>query len=126
MVAPHGTAYRLGGDEFCALWNLSDAGHASITTMEAADALSESGGAFSIDCSYGSALLPSETTDPVAALRLADRRMYARKGRSRASAGQQSVDVLLRALRSHRGRLRWLRRDSCQRRARKFARGRGR
>jgi putative nucleotidyltransferase with HDIG domain len=66
--------------------------------MEAVAALSEHGEAFSIACSYGSALLPNETSDSVEALRMADRRMYARKGIGRASAGRQSSDVLLRAL----------------------------
>ncbi len=98
LVAGHGTAYRMGGDEFCALWNLSDLGQASATTMAAVGALSEHGDAFSIGCSYGSVLLPNETSDVTEALRTADRRMYIRKGIGRASAGQQSSDVLLTAL----------------------------
>ena len=98
LMAGRGTAYRMGGDEFCALWNLSDVGQASATTMEAVGALSEHGDAFSIGCSYGSVLLPNETTDITDALRTADRRMYVRKGIGRASAGQQSSDVLLSAL----------------------------
>jgi HD-GYP domain-containing protein (c-di-GMP phosphodiesterase class II) len=88
----------MGGDEFCALWNLSDVGQASATTMQAVEALSEHGDAFSIGCSYGSVLLPNETTDITEALRTADRRMYVRKGIGRVSAGQQSSDVLLSAL----------------------------
>ena len=98
LMAGRGTAYRMGGDEFCALWNLSDVGQASATTMEAVEALSEHGDAFSIGCSYGSVLLPNETSDITEALRTADRRMYVRKGIGRASAGQQSSDVLLSAL----------------------------
>ena len=98
LMAGRGTAYRMGGDEFCALWNLSDVGHASATTMEAVEALSEHGDAFTIGCSYGSVLLPNETSDITEALRTADRRMYVRKGIGRASAGQQSSDVLLSAL----------------------------
>jgi len=98
LMAGRGTAYRMGGDEFCALWNLSDVGQASATTMEAVEALSEHGDAFSIGCSYGSVLLPNETTDITEALRTADRRMYVRKGIGRVSAGQQSSDVLLSAL----------------------------
>ncbi len=88
----------MGGDEFCALWKRSDADQAQVTTMEAVAALSEHGEAFSIGCSYGFVLLPNETTDPTDALRIADRRMYIGKGSGRASAGQQSSDVLLRAL----------------------------
>jgi diguanylate cyclase (GGDEF)-like protein len=97
LMVGHGTAYRMGGDEFCALWNLSRVDQASVRTLEAAEALSQEGEAFSIRCSYGSVLMPTETTDPAQALALADRRMYARKG-DRTSAGRQSSDVLLRAL----------------------------
>ena len=98
LMAGRGTAYRMGGDEFCALWNLTDVGRASATTMEAVEALSEHGDAFSIGCSYGSVLMPNETSDITEALRTADRRMYVRKGIGNASAGQQSSDVLLSAL----------------------------
>ena len=42
--------------------------------------------------------MPNETSDTTEALRTADRRMYVRKGIGRASAGQQSSDVLLSAL----------------------------
>jgi two-component system cell cycle response regulator len=98
LLDGRGSAYRMGGDEFCALWNLTDPGGASVSVMEAVDALSEQGEAFAIGCSYGSVLLPNETSDPTDALRMADRRMYIRKGSGRASAGRQSSDVLLRAL----------------------------
>jgi two-component system cell cycle response regulator len=99
LLAEHGTAYRMGGDEFCALWNLSEDDSTWDTTVEAvASALSEHGEAFSIGCSHGSVLLPNETTNPIDALRIADRRMYIGKGSGRASAGRQSSDVLLRAL----------------------------
>jgi two-component system cell cycle response regulator len=97
LVAGRGTAYRMGGDEFCSLWTHSDADQ-SVTTVEALAALSEHGEAFSIGCSYGSVLLPIETTEPTDALRIADRRMYIRKRSGRASAGQQSADVLQRTL----------------------------
>jgi two-component system cell cycle response regulator len=98
VVNGRGVAYRTGGDEFCALWNRSGPGQASIITMEAVAALSERGQAFTIGCSYGSVLLPNEATDPIEAERIADARMYIRKGGGRASAGRQSSDVLLRAL----------------------------
>jgi diguanylate cyclase (GGDEF)-like protein len=98
VLEDHGTAYRMGGDEFCALWHLSDAGEASVAVTDSVAALSDRGEGFEIGCSYGSVLLPNETTDPTDALRLADRRMYVRKRGGRASAGRQSSDVLLRAL----------------------------
>ena len=90
LLAGRGTAYRMGGDEFCALWNLADVGRASATTMEAVAALSEHGEAFSIGCSYGSVLLPNETSDITEALRIADRRMYVRKSSGHASAGRRA------------------------------------
>ena len=95
-----GTAYRMGGDEFCTLWVCPDADEASIITMEATavEALSEHGEAFSIRSSYGSVRLPQETTDAEGALRAADRRMYIQKRSGRASAGRQSADVLQRTL----------------------------
>ncbi len=98
LMGAHGTAYRLGDDEFCAVWTLSHHDRASPTPADAAAALSESGGAFSIDCCYGSALLPNDTTDPSAAVQIADRRMYIHKRSMRTSAGQRSSEVLLRAL----------------------------
>jgi two-component system, cell cycle response regulator len=47
-------------------------------------------------------LLPEEADTPTLALQLADRRMYARKGGRRMSAGRQSRDVLLRTLSERR------------------------
>ncbi|MGO9974973.1 MAG: HD domain-containing phosphohydrolase [Solirubrobacteraceae bacterium] len=91
-----GTAYRMGGDEFCALIDaVDDPFRASV---QAADELSEQGDGFSIGCSYGSILLPSEAQDIKNALRIADERMYAHKRSGRLSASRQSKDVLLRAL----------------------------
>jgi len=98
VVEGHGFAYRTGGDEFCALWNRSENGQASVIAIDAVKALSERGEGFTIGCSYGSVLLPNETTDPIEAERIADARMYARKDSGRTSAGRQSTDVLLRAL----------------------------
>jgi diguanylate cyclase (GGDEF)-like protein len=98
LLAGRGTAYRMGGDEFCGLWVLPTNGEGSLTAGQAAAALSEHGDAFSIGCSFGSVLLPTEATDPAEALRTADRRMYSRKAAGRVSAGRQSSDVLLRTL----------------------------
>ena len=92
-----GTAYRMGGDEFCVLAKI-DGGRPDMILEAASDALSETGTAFNITASYGSVLLPTETADVSEALRRADQRMYARKGAGRASAGRQSTDVLLRML----------------------------
>ncbi len=62
-------------------------------------ALSESGEAFNVTCSYGLVFLPEETGDMSEALQLADKRMYAQKNGGRSSAGRQSANVLLSALR---------------------------
>ena len=96
-VSAVGRAYRMGGDEFCVLATIDD-GRPDMILRAAAQALSESGTAFSITSSYGSVLLPTETRDVSEALRLADQRMYANKGASRTSAGRQSTDVLVRML----------------------------
>jgi diguanylate cyclase (GGDEF)-like protein len=96
-VAGSGRAYRMGGDEFCALLR-PDGVTAAVAAADAAAALSERGEGFDIGSSHGQVVLPAETDDPAEALRLADQRMYAQKHRGRASAGSQSRDVLLRAL----------------------------
>jgi diguanylate cyclase (GGDEF)-like protein len=92
----HGTAYRMGGDEFCTLARVTPAQADTLVTM-AANALSESGEAFSISCSYGLASLPREASTAAEALRLADDRMYEHKD-SRVSPSRQTTDVLLRVL----------------------------
>lgn len=94
-----GTAYRMGGDEFCLLAQVD--GNEEEIVMDATIALSDAGGAFEISCSYGSVLMPTETSVATEALRLADQRMYGRKA-AYASASRQSTDVLLQVL-SERG-----------------------
>ncbi len=90
------TAYRMGGDEFCAL-SVLEADGAELAALAAA-ALCESGDGFEISSSYGIVSLPQEAATTSAALRLADSRMYAQKQQRRSSAGSQSRDVLMRAL----------------------------
>ena len=92
-----GTAYRMGGDEFCALIDPPDDRY-EVDAEAAAAALSEHGEGFAIGCSFGSITLPTEAQSAEEALRIADQRMYAQKRRGRASASRQSKDVLLRAL----------------------------
>jgi diguanylate cyclase (GGDEF)-like protein len=101
FAAPHGTAYRLGGDEFCLLAGCTAAAVDGLVAGATA-ALSERGDGFVVTASQGSVLLPSEASSRETALQLADRRMYANKSRERASAGSQSRDVLLTALRERR------------------------
>jgi diguanylate cyclase (GGDEF)-like protein len=94
-VAPAGTAYRLGGDEFCVL---APAGEAEAIRRAAPAALAERGEGFDVTASHGSVLLPAEADDASEALQMADERMYARKHGRRANAVSQSKDVLLRVL----------------------------
>jgi len=96
-VASHGSAYRIGGDEFCVLID-RDLVEGAAVLAAAATALGERGDGFSITCSYGKVMLPSEARDAEHALQLADQRMYQHKNGGRVSAGRQSSDVLLRAL----------------------------
>jgi two-component system, cell cycle response regulator len=96
-VESYGSAYRLGGDEFCVLLDadpdLLDARFAAI-----AEALSETGEEFSIRASYGVALLPHETHNPDQALQLADERMYASKRGLTTGVREQARDVLMRSI----------------------------
>jgi two-component system cell cycle response regulator len=96
----HGIAgtYRMGGDEFCVLASVAG-GDAGMVAAAGADALSETGEGFTIGCSYGIALGPSEVSSAEEALRLADKRMYERKALRRgASTTRQATDVLLQVL----------------------------
>jgi diguanylate cyclase (GGDEF)-like protein len=92
-----GSAYRLGGDEFCVLARVEE-GRSSPVVAAASQALTEHGGGFHITASYGAILLPEESQDVVEAMQLVDQRMYAQKTSGRRSPDRQSRDVLLRAL----------------------------
>jgi diguanylate cyclase (GGDEF)-like protein len=96
------TAYRLGGDEFCVL--APGAPRAELDPLLSAwtRCLGEEGEGFSITASSGAALIPEEAGDVSGALRLCDRRMYARKNSRRATAAAQTRDVLLATLAAHR------------------------
>jgi diguanylate cyclase (GGDEF)-like protein len=95
-AAPVGSAYRMGGDEFCVLVPAgSEAGEKAVQL--AADALTEEGEGFAIGCSYGTSYLPVEADSAPDALLLADQRMYENKA-GRSSASRQSTDVLVKVL----------------------------
>jgi two-component system cell cycle response regulator len=100
-VGSSGHAYRLGGDEFCALVRPDRDGVEPLLAACSA-ALTERGEGFEVSSSSGCVVLPEEASTPTQALQLADRRMYARKGGRRMSAGRQSRDVLLRTLSERR------------------------
>jgi two-component system, cell cycle response regulator len=93
-----GRAYRLGGDEFCALVSRSPLSADEIGRL-GAGALSERGPGFAILASAGAVTLPAEATDVASALHEADRRMYAAMhSRSSTSVAAQMRDVLLAAI----------------------------
>ena len=90
------TAYRMGGDEFCVLAReVEDDGAELLNSATAA--LSEKGERWNVGCSAGVVWLPAEASNASDALGVADVRMYAKKS-SRASAGRQATDALLRVL----------------------------
>ncbi|MFI5005637.1 MAG: GGDEF domain-containing protein, partial [Solirubrobacterales bacterium] len=97
VVAPHGTAYRMGGDEFCVLLR-DPPKHIEELVKASVSALSEQGRGFSIGAAHGVVSIPPELDDPAAVLQLADQRLYQRKDETReASAVYQLRDVLLQA-----------------------------
>jgi diguanylate cyclase (GGDEF)-like protein len=97
MTDHGGSAYRLGGDEFCVLASVQDDRTGTIIAA-ASQALTEHGGGFHITASYGAILLPEESQDVTEAMQLVDQRMYAQKTSGRRSPDRQTRDVLLRAL----------------------------
>jgi diguanylate cyclase (GGDEF)-like protein len=77
-TAPAGSAYRMGGDEFCLLARCTPQA-ADGLLVAAITALSDYEDGSSIDCSHGAAWIPSEATTANDALQIADQRMYADK-----------------------------------------------
>ena len=84
-IGEDGTAYRVGGDEFCVLLTCPPERFAAVT-RRAAEGLTARGKGFAVSASCGTANIPTEATTPAEALRLADVRMYAQK-ESRRLAG---------------------------------------
>ncbi|HST55033.1 MAG TPA: diguanylate cyclase [Solirubrobacteraceae bacterium] len=96
-VGAAGSAYRMGGDEFCVMLR-SGAGATAELVQTSVAALSERGPGFSIGAAHGAVSIPSEGSDPSTILQLADQRLYERKKATRdSSAVQQLRDVLLQA-----------------------------
>lgn len=98
-VAPGGSAYRLGGDEFCVLMDVDPATLGQRLEAVSA-ALRESGPAYRVGASCGAVLMPHETENPALALQLADERMYSRKARRASGPREQAAHVLDAALRA--------------------------
>jgi two-component system cell cycle response regulator len=97
-VGGTGSAYRMGGDEFCVL--LRDrAGAAEPIAARARAALAEQGRGFVVTASFGSVRLPDEAETTAGALQMADQRLYRQKSARAGSPRTQTRDVLLRVLR---------------------------
>lgn len=91
-----GLAYRMGGDEFCAI--LEGTGQlAAAALTRAREALSEHGDAFSVRSSCGVVTCPAEATTVRSALSIADARMYAAKT-TRDLSQAQTRDAILKML----------------------------
>jgi diguanylate cyclase (GGDEF)-like protein len=73
-----GTAYRMGGDEFCVLFDGAQEDAEALVFASLA-ALTEEGPGFSITASHGIVRIPGEMSDPASILQLADQRLYRRK-----------------------------------------------
>jgi diguanylate cyclase (GGDEF)-like protein len=97
LLPEGGHAFRMGGDEFCAVVEESgEAGAARVGAIAGA-ALSDRGEGFDIDSAWGHVIAPDEATNPTEILKIADRRMYASKA-VRSSIGRQTAQLLVRAL----------------------------
>ena len=96
-LAGHGTAYRMGGDEFCVLLHGGTLSVEDVVSRALA-AFTEAGDGFSIDAAHGLVVMPREESDPDRALGLADQRMYALKEGGRLSTERQTTAALLQVL----------------------------
>jgi diguanylate cyclase (GGDEF)-like protein len=98
-VGDSGVAYRLGGDEFCAIVR-ADARELPRIRRETGGSLTEEGEGFRVAASVGSIVLPADASDATHALRLVDRRMYQEK-ESRRPGGDESYSVLVGVVEAH-------------------------
>jgi diguanylate cyclase (GGDEF)-like protein len=77
-VSNDGTAYRIGGDEFCVLLTCEKR-RVEEAVRRAAEALTARVHGVEVTPSWGGVAIPREAGDPAAILQLADIRMYAQK-----------------------------------------------
>jgi two-component system cell cycle response regulator len=91
-----GTAYRLGGDEFCLVATVGSDDVESLIDR-ACEALTDVGEGFAIGSSFGAVMLPDEARDSSHVLQTADERLYAQKY-SRRGESDRTMAALLEAL----------------------------
>ncbi len=99
-VGDAGSAYRMGGDEFCVIVPCAP-GAGPTVVAGAAAAMGDTGEGFSVRASFGAVELPAESTDTIDALRTADQRMYAQKRARGAATGKEISQTLIQALTEH-------------------------
>ena len=92
-----GTAYRMGGDEFCVLFRCAPGEQAAIAA-HAARALSTEVRGFPVTAAHGVVLVPTEARTPGDALRRADLRMYEDKAGTRLGSRRQVAQALVHAI----------------------------
>jgi diguanylate cyclase (GGDEF)-like protein len=93
-IGEHGEAYRLGGDEFCALLDGRVTGEQAVL-LQARTALAEHGSGFTVTASCGSVVVPDEADSVSTALNLADERMYAEKSAAERASRAKAQTVLM-------------------------------
>jgi len=89
-IGSDGSAYRIGGDEFCLLLTCAEDRFERVARA-ATEALTAHDRGVEVNSSWGAASIPSEAGDPSAALQLADVRMYAQKESRRTAHAEVSV-----------------------------------
>lgn len=94
-VDGRGSAYRIGGDEFCVI--VPDA-NAEDVLAAAEGALSEHGKRFDVTCARGSVVVSPNEMTLEDALQKADQRLYSNKRASQTPGDGEGHDVLLRVL----------------------------
>jgi diguanylate cyclase (GGDEF)-like protein len=100
-AAPAGSAYRMGGDEFCVVLPASEP-----ALQRVANALNENGEGFSVTSAYGAALLPDDAATVSTALSVADQRLYAHKEALAEMRRGTAHEPLLRTLAEREPKLR--------------------
>jgi two-component system, cell cycle response regulator len=93
-VGRAGTAFRLGGDEFCVLLP-GEPAETREALARAISALQTQGAGFAVTSSLGQVELPREAATPTCALQLADARMYAHKARRDGRRSLAAHDALM-------------------------------
>lgn len=92
-IGDDGTAYRIGGDEFCVLLTCTQ-DRFDVVTKRATEALTESGRGYEIAAAWGAAAIPAEASTPSSVLQLADVRMYAQKESRSTASGEVEVPAM--------------------------------